>query len=537
MSSQITSYLGAKTSQALTCRRCRTSHPLGKASCTTFFALSALDLSPLCKISHITGHFLRACSNLTTLSLEPFTGLTSISECFLYDLHNITRLDLTPLHRITQIPDHFFWAARSLTHIDLSPLSNVSIIGKSFLCNHSATTLDLSPLCNVRSIDKNFLRENLKVQQIDLSCLTALTSIDACFMYNMNSIQSIDLSPLTFLTSIPDHFLWGYHSLTHIDLTPLSRARKIGLSFMYDGFSLPHIDLSPLTNVHSVDGFFLRGCSQLQSLDLAPLRNVTHLFTRAFLFQCHSLTSIDLTPMRPSLFCDLKNEFLGDCYKLEVVDLSASTSMSVLSNSFLINAYSLTRLELPKVFNRQRQVRSFGSEFMKGCTSIVCVDLHMLKDLSNIGNDFLRDCHSLTSVWLPSNNSGNRSISLHDGFMAGCTSLTKLDLCSLSGTTRIGCDFLRDAYSLRRFNFKNLSGLKDIGDNCLSGCTSLTEVLGLAPTSGPSFIKSIGSNFLAECTQLTFVSLSGLTNVKQPPAGILDGCTAMHHIDIPPKWA
>ena len=135
----------------------------------------------------------------------------------------------------------------------------------------------------------------------------------------------------------------------------------------------------------------------------------------------------------------------------------------------------------------------------------------VMEGVTGIGDNFLSNCHALTSITLPEG-----LTSVGHGFLNFCESLTSATL--PDGLTSVGDGFLGECRGLTSLTLPE--GLESVGEGFLIGCrglTSLTLPDGLKSVGGsssavasasppsplPEGLESIGDVFLGWCTGLT----------------------------------
>jgi len=168
---------------------------------------------------------------------------------------------------------------------------------------------------------------------------------------------------------------------------------------------------------------------------------------------------------------------------------------------------------------------------LHGCKSLLRVDLKGCPKLTQLGNDVLSDCYSLTSVSLPdgltqlgdfvfNECSSLTSVSLPDGLkklgdwvFEGCSSLTSMAL--PDGVTQLGDGVFYDCSSLTSVSLPD--GLTQLDNSVFYGCSSLTSM------ALPDGVTQLGGWVFNGCSSLTSVSLpDGLTRLG---IYVFDGCT------------
>eukprot|EP00760_Papus_ankaliazontas_P015565 PhM_4_TR16591/c0_g3_i1/m.2612 len=238
---------------------------------------------------------------------------------------------------------------------------------------------------------------------------------------------------------------------------------------------------------------------------------------------CPNLTSVDLTALissSPSLIgTTIPSHFLSLNKSLTQIDLSPVLLTRVSHVDDFVCAMnpalqSVTITSLPRSKSRSR-LQSIGHRFLAGCTSLqtieVCsTELEAFPNLTSVGAGFLSRCHSLTSL----SSDVTRTLfpkactELGDSFLACCTSLT--GFCVPSHICHIGDSFLSGCRSLVVIDLTNSTSIFSLGHHFLQDCISLTRVDMRCLTN----VTSIGGAFLKNCKRLKEADLSGLTSVK-----------------------
>ena len=108
------------------------------------------------------------------------------------------------------------------------------------------------------------------------------------------------------------------------------------------------------------------------------------------------------------------------------------------------------------------------------------------------------------------------------------TSLTSLDLSTVSVVTEIGDRFLCNCSDLQSIDLSGLINVTQIGFRFLSNCGSLST-LDLTPLNSVTRIKS---SFLHGCSALRTLDLRGLGNVAEIEHSFLSGCGTLRTLDV-----
>ena len=176
---------------------------------------------------------------------------------------------------------------------------------------------------------------------------------------------------------------------------------------------------------------------------------------------------------------------------------------------------------------------------LHGCKSLLRVDLKGCPKLTQLGNDVLSDCYSLTSVSLPdgltqlgdfvfNECSSLTSVSLPDGLkklgdwvFEGCSSLTSMAL--PDGVTQLGDGVFYDCSSLTSVSLPD--GLTQLDNSVFYGCSSLTSM------ALPDGVTQLGDRVFCQCFSLTSVSLpDGLTQLGDESFW---GCSSLTSVSLP----
>ena len=197
---------------------------------------------------------------------------------------------------------------------------------------------------------------------------------------------------------------------------------------------------------------------------------------------------------------------------------------TVIPNRFL--AYTtLTTLDLSAV----SCVTEIGDYFLGECATLTSINLSGLCNVTRIGESFLSGT-GLTELDL---SPLSRIAHIDAYFLLGCRSLTELDLSPLCNVTDIRRCFLSNCESLTALNMSPLRNVTTVGGWFLKGCSGLTE-LDLSPLSR---IAHIGGYFLANCSGLTELDLTPLSNVTQIGKSFLANCSSLTVLDLSPLSA
>ena len=148
---------------------------------------------------------------------------------FLCGCHSLTALDLTPLTRLTSVGGWFLRGCERLTALDMTPLAHLTNVGDAFLKCCGLTGLDLTPLAYLTSVGGRFLEGCVGLMSLDLMPLVHLSNaVGDAFLSHCLALTALDLTPLAQVVRVGDRFLSSCGRLKALDLTPLVHLAQIG---------------------------------------------------------------------------------------------------------------------------------------------------------------------------------------------------------------------------------------------------------------------------------------------------------------------
>ena len=115
-----------------------------------------------------------------------------------------------------------------------------------------------------------------------------------------------------------------------------------------------------------------------------------------------------------------------------------------------------------------------------------------------------------------------------DGFLSGCSSLRVVNLRGLKNVTRIGLGFLYGCRALPAVDLAPLSRVEAIRACFMSACQSLKSI-DLAPLSR---LTTLPPEFLRGCSSLQSLDCSPLRSVTCLERGFVGGCTALQELNV-----
>ena len=424
----------------------------------------------------------------------------------------------------------------------------------------------------VTGIGNNFLYGCPSLDSITLP--ETLESVGEGFLAYCTSLASLTLPG--GLTGIGDGFLSDCESLASVTLP--GDVTSVGHGFLYGCTALASVTLPE--GLESAGDTFLGGCSSLTSVTLPEgLESVGG----GFLVGCRGLTSLTL----PAGLTVAGDGFLYGCTGLEELTVRAATPPSIGSEDAFedvdnaipvyvpagsIEAYKTaavwdyfdTYLPIGTVAHGTCGAEGDGSNIIWYLTADGTLTLSgtgevagyevwdspweehadairtavVMEGVTGIGDNFLSNCHALTSITLPEG-----LTSVGHGFLSYCESLTSATL--PDGLTSVGDGFLCECRGLTSLTLPE--GLESVGEGFLIGCRGLTSLtlpdglksvggeflsscFGLTSLTLPEGLESIGDVFLGWCTGLTSLTLP--EGVKSIGDAFLYGCTGLEELTV-----
>lgn len=193
---------------------------------------------------------------------------------------------------------------------------------------------------------------------------------------------------------------------------------------------------------------------------------------------------------------------------LEMLDLTATTGVSILPDSAFGDCKSLNTIALPD------NITMIGDYAFGGCKKMSNIKLP--KNVTKIGDCAFIDCQKLHSIFLP------RSIeNIGKSCFKNCSGLAEIDIPEL--VTSIEDEMFMNCDKLSRINMTN--NVKTIGKSAFWACTSLDKL------TLSQKIEKIESSAFGECSALTEIYLPKTLKEIEPKT--FWGCTHLESIYIP----
>ena len=380
--------------------------------------LTRVDVRGLGNIARIGCDFLGHCTSLSDIDLNGLANLNSVVDGWLAGCGSITSLGLECMTGVAAIGHRWMAGCAGLTLFETSCLASCTTLGAGFLAGCSGlTNVNLEGLRRLRAIEGDFLHACRALRAVNLAA-AELTDLGRDFLSCCCNITMVDLTGTGNVTSLPDNFLHKCSSLISVNLRDVTRrARHIGSNFLSCCPLLETLDLSGDSAVEQVGDCFAAFCDRLTDVDVRGLSQVATV-GRSFLRGCRSLTSLDVsTSAQWRTVTTIGDHFLYGCIRLNEFDMSGCVA-----------------------------VTSFGYNFLGSCTELVTVRLNGLSKLTSISGNFLHNCSKLTSIIGLSHLIGLDAVG--NSFCGYCVQLTSVDLDGGCHPRRVGDHFLHNCCSL-----------------------------------------------------------------------------------------
>lgn len=218
-----------------------------------------------------------------------------------------------------------------------------------------------------------------------------------------------------------------------------------------------------------------------------------------------------------------QKEFIGK----EISSVSIPDTVKAIQSAAFASCKSLTSITIPD------SVMKISTRCFEGCTGLTKVVLP--SGIKVIDECVFKDCTNLGEIVIP-----DSVTTIADGAFAGCKSLSKVvlpkKLKSIGKDAFHKCPMTKvhipgNVKSLNGFHGTDLEeviideGVELIGEECFSGCASLTTV------TLPESVKMIGHAAFLDCTSLQTLKLPKHMEVLEDEA--FRGCSILERIDVP----
>ncbi len=185
------------------------------------------------------------------------------------------------------------------------------------------------------------------------------------------------------------------------------------------------------------------------------------------------------------------------------IDLTPLKNILEIGNNFLTHFHNLDTIDLTPLSN----VRKIGSHFLYYSEQIKNIDLSPLINLTEIGHFFLNKCDRIEKVDL----SASPIINIHSHFLNECDNLHTVIFNTSSTIKSVGEYFICKCKNIQYIDLRCLENIQVINNNFLSGCDRIIDV-----KFPETFVKltEIEYHFMSNTKNLENINLSCFSNVK-----------------------
>jgi hypothetical protein len=214
------------------------------------------------------------------------------------------------------------------------------------------------------------------------------------------------------------------------------------------------------------------------------------------------------------------------------IDLTPLKEIEEIGDDFLYGCSKLKEVDFSSLIDVRNDsssltnVRKIGKNFLLNCSLLTKIDLSFLIQLSEIGDNFMNGCTSLQKITF---NENSNITSVGNSFMHSCKNLSMIDLHCFKNIELINNGFLGTCASLKTIIFPpEFIKLTQIGNNFLSNCDKIENV----DLSSFTQLSKIGENFLYKCINLVDLVFNPHTNITSVGDGFLKICSKLEQINL-----
>ncbi|MFA6860746.1 MAG: leucine-rich repeat protein, partial [Clostridia bacterium] len=472
---------------------------------------------------------------------------------------------------IYKIPERFNWLP--ITSIDSSgfaycevsyisiPSSVISIGSWAFNC--CSGSFSISSLGNISSID-----------QFTFKNCTGLTSIT--IPSNVKTIGSecfegcSNLTNVVFEEGVTTIYAYAFQGCSALTNITIPSSVKIIYSYVFKSCSsLANVILEE--GVEQIGIYAFQDCTSLASVNIPssvismgnktiPYYPVLSSEGLSFI-GCTNLTSIMVSEnnanysSQDGILFDKTKTILMFCPAGKIGSYEVPSSVTTIESSAFLNCIWLTNIIIPST------VSSFGSNILKGCTSLISMTLpfsstynsstnsylqyyfgnstmpasysvSISNQLTTIGSFLFRSCSGLTSITMP-----NSITSIGTQAFYGCSGITSItipnNVTSIENQAFYGCSGIT--------SIAISSNVTSIGTQVFYGCTNMTSIIvsennaNYSSQDGILFNKSMTGLICCPAGKMGIYEVpSSVTSVG---LGAFYGCTGLTSVTIPSSVA
>lgn len=420
------------------------------------------------------------CTSLEEVVFEPGSTMTSLIASALNGATNLKRVTLPS--KLTSITASTFEGYAELEEV-VMPSTVTSIKEKAFYKCAKLAQVEIPS--GVTSIGTSAFAEMPLLTQVTLP--TGLTTLSASAFSGDTGLQTITLP--AGIKVINANLFDGCSSLASI--TMQASITKVDSYAFRNCTSLTSFTLP--TTLTTLGASAFEGCTSLRDINLTGATAMTTIGASAFK-GCTSLTSVELLAKVSTT--GLGANAFQDCTSLQTADISKFTGTSV-PNYLFAGCTSLNTIKY-----NETKVTSIGEYAFSGCTALK--SFNFTTKITSVGK-YAFAGSGLEEVTMPSGLTGANAY-----VFANCLSLKKATVPA-------------STYSTGTYIY--------FGNNCFSGCTSLTDIEYAAVGSTNKVYRISGNSVFEGCTALE--TLTFPTYITTLDASLFTGATGLKNLIIP----
>lgn len=180
--------------------------------------------------------------------------------------------------------------------------------------------------------------------------------------------------------------------------------------------------------------------------------------------------------------------------------ISTLTTVTLPENLTSIGSYAFAECDSLESIIIPETVQTIGEYAFSGCNNLLTAEVNSAT-MTTVPTRLFNGCTSLQKVVLPP-----KTITLNEGIFSGCASLERVILPNTVNYIGNYCFEYCERVKSIQYENPDIGTMTNMGDYCLQGCRSLTELFKLDGLLGYSS-TSIKYVFFMECSSMTFTVL------------------------------
>ena len=285
--------------------------------------------------------------------------------------------------------------------------------------------------------------------------------------------------------------------------------RKIGRCCFSNCASLVQVDIR--SDITELGERTFYQCHNLRDLKLPT--GVRHIAKQVF-SGCRTFTNIEL----PRGIKTIDNAAFSGCTNLASINVGELNDLEWVGGFAFFGCTSLTEVDFSPLAN----LKSIGKHSFRECSSLAT--FRFPPNMTSTTEKCLYNCRSLKYVKLP-----NLLEVIGKSSFTSCSKSGLVLDWSSGSTTQI----LKHLFSLKEY-VKSLRlplDLQSLGYASIAGCTTLTSI----NISDLKELRSVQANAFKRCFALTEIDLSGLHNLTTFGERVFEDCVSLADVKLPPK--